>query len=115
MKVLKEGVFIRERGAVAGTGFYILDSSSVASTACERTDHRRRTTPEAGHALEVLGHAIEYLSDELSHEGGSLSADNEQVQAILILMALNRQIYFGCPVVPTVRERLRALLRSFFS
>jgi len=33
----------------------------------------RRITPEAGHALEILGHAIEYLTDELVHCGGELS------------------------------------------
>ncbi len=33
---------------------------------------RRRTTPEAGFALEILGHAIEYLADEYVHEAGLL-------------------------------------------
>ena len=71
---------------------------------------RRRISPEAGRALEILGHAIEYLSDEFVHTGGSLSAQNAQVEAVQLLMAINRQIYFACPLAPTVAERWRALM-----
>lgn len=72
---------------------------------------RRRITPQAGHALEILGHAIEYLTDELIHQGWPLSADNGQLKAVQLLMALNRQVYYECPIVPTWAERLKALLR----
>jgi hypothetical protein len=71
---------------------------------------RRRISPEAGHALETLGHAIEYLSDEFVHAGGSLTAHNPQVEAVQLLMGINRQIYFACPIVPSLAERCRALL-----
>ena len=71
---------------------------------------RRHITPEAGHALEILGHAIDYLTDELVHQGGSISADNGQLNAVQLLMALNRQVYYECPVVPTWGERLKAFL-----
>ncbi len=71
---------------------------------------QRRISPEAGHALEILGHAIEYLSDEFAHTGGPVSAKNAQVEAVQLLMAINRQIYFACPQVPTLGERLRAML-----
>lgn len=74
--------------------------------------HRRRIAPDAGHALEILGHAIEYLSDEFAHAGGSLSAHNAQVEAVQLLMAVNRQIYFACPEIPTAGERWRAMLRK---
>lgn len=76
---------------------------------------RRQITPQAGRALEILGHSIDYLTDEFVHEGGLLVAHNGQVEAIQLLMALNRQIYFECPVVPTVVERCQALfgLRAF--
>jgi hypothetical protein len=33
------------------------------------------------------------------------------LEAVQLLMALNRQVYFECPVVPSVGERCRALLR----
>jgi hypothetical protein len=75
-----------------------------------RPAHRRRITPQAGHALEILGHAIEYLTDEFVHEGASFSAENERVQAVQLLMALNRQVYFECPEVPSLRDRCRAIL-----
>lgn len=71
---------------------------------------RRRITPQAGRALEILGHAIEYLTDEFVHEGQPLSADNRQIIAVQLLMAVNRQIYYECPIVPTLRERCRAVL-----
>ncbi len=71
---------------------------------------RRRISPEAGHALETLGHAIEYLSDEFVHSGGALTAHNSQVEAVQLLMGINRQIYFDCPIVPSFGERCRALL-----
>jgi hypothetical protein len=74
------------------------------------TARRRRISPEAGHALETLGHAIEYLSDEFVHAGGSLTAHNPQVEAVQLLMGINRQIYFDCPIVPSLAERCRALL-----
>ncbi|MGO9318846.1 MAG: hypothetical protein ACLPXT_15435 [Terracidiphilus sp.] len=70
----------------------------------------RRITPRAGRALEILAHAIEYLTDEFVHTGLSFSERNEQLKAVQLLMALNRQIYFECPEVPSFGERCRALL-----
>jgi len=75
----------------------------------------RRITPEAGHALEILGHAIEYLADEMMLERELISAGNARLQAVQLLMALNRQVYFECPEVPTFRERCQAFLRSHFA
>ncbi len=72
--------------------------------------HRRRISPEAGHALEILGHAIEYLTDEFVRAGGSVSAYDGQVEAVQLLMRLDREIYFACPEMPTFADRLRALL-----
>ena len=72
---------------------------------------RRQITPQAGKALEKLGHAIEYLTDEFVKSGAYFSADNSQLEAVQVLMALNRRVYFECPEVPTLGERLRHLLR----
>jgi hypothetical protein len=74
-------------------------------------NRRRVIDPRSGRALEILGHAIEYLADEFAQEAAELSAADPRVEAIQILMALNREIYFECPVKPTIAERLRALLR----
>ncbi len=78
----------------------------------ENHTRRRRIAPQAGRALEILGHAIEYLSDEFAHEGGSLSAHNAQVEAVQLLMSLNREIYFACPEIPSVGERWRAMVHG---
>src|ERR1700679_1047824 len=72
---------------------------------------RRRTTPEAGFALEILGHAIEYLADEYVHEAALLPSihihsGDPRVVAIQLLMAANRQVYFACPVVPSLSQRV---------
>jgi len=99
--------------ATATNAFPIPASAPAASTAPRPRNRRRRISPQAGRALETLGHAIEYLADEFVFQGGSLSAGNAQVEAIQMLMALNRQVYFECPVLPSFAERCRSLLRPF--
>lgn len=77
-----------------------------------RTNHRRRSVdPATGRALEILGHAIDYLTDELGHSGGPAVSENPQVEAIQLLMSINRKIYLQCPEVKTFGERCRSLLR----
>jgi hypothetical protein len=66
---------------------------------------RRRVSREAGRALETLAHAIEYLADEYVHNGRVGSVHDPELKAIQILKALNREIYFACPAVPTMWER----------
>ena len=91
------------------TDFAIRVSAPVASAAYLPSNRRRRITPEAGRALEILGHAIEYLTDEFVHQGGDLRAGNSQLEAVQLLMARNREIYYECPEVVTVTDRLRAM------
>jgi hypothetical protein len=71
---------------------------------------QRRVSPEAGRALEILGHAIEYLSDEYIYRGGSFSAGDSEIEAMQTLMGANRQIYFGCPEMPSTANWWRSLL-----
>lgn len=71
---------------------------------------RRRISPEAGHALEILGHAIGYLTDEYVHRGETLSAEDPDLEAVQLLMAINRQIYFECPVAPNLVGRFLEML-----
>jgi hypothetical protein len=66
-------------------------------------DKPRRIAPDTGRALVILSHSIEYLADEYAHNG---SPDPGQVDAIQLLMAVNRQIYLACPELPTLRQRL---------
>ncbi len=96
--------------ATTTTGFSIpAPAQTLRVTSLPR---RRRITPQAGRALEILGHAIEYLTDEFVHEGHAFTAKNSQLQAVQMLMALNRQVYFECPEIPTFGERCRSLLHS---
>lgn len=99
--------------AASTTSGFSLRVSSARAPAIARalgTKRPRRVSPEAGHALEILGHAIEYLSDEFVHNGGEMTGHDPQLQAVQLLMALNREVYFSCPEVPTLRDRLRAYL-----
>jgi hypothetical protein len=73
---------------------------------------RRSISPAAGRALEILGHAIEYLSDEYVNDGGLFSSRDPRLEAIQLLMARNREIYFACPELPMVGERLRSWIHS---
>ncbi len=98
------------------------ESTNVVSPTCApllsnnevRRNHNRRISPQAGRALELLGHAIEYLTDELVYAGGRLSAHNGQLEAIGLLMARNRAIYFSCPETPGLGEQWRTFLRVHF-
>ena len=95
------------------TGFLVPVSAHAAEAIRTTANRRRRISPEAGHALEILGHAIEYLIDEFIHEGGKaggpFSADNSQLQAVQLLMALNCQVCVECPEVPSFGQRLLSL------
>jgi hypothetical protein len=95
--------------ATMTTGFSI---PAATSTTCVRCRRRRHINPRAGRALELLAHAIEYLTDEFMREGFAFSPQREQLEAVQMLMELNRQVYFECPVVPSFGERCRALLHS---
>jgi len=82
-------------------------SASVSALPSQATGIRRRIGPAAGLALEKLGHAIEYLTDEFMHEESfAPSGRDGRLEAIEILMAANRSIYYQCPEVPSLRERL---------
>lgn len=70
---------------------------------------RRRIPPEAGRGLEILGHAIEYLADEYVHEVGqmpSIGNSDPQVEAMQLLMAANREVYYGCPLTQPLWRRI---------
>jgi hypothetical protein len=96
--------------ATASSGFPVPVAAPRTGIIDVPLNRRRRITPEAGHALEILGHAIEYLSDEAVHDGRDLSAHCGEVEAIQLLMALNRKVYYACPEIPTFRERMRLWL-----
>ena len=109
-EMLKSKVLTENGKATMDSNSSIPVSAPAASTACVHSRRRRRITPEAGRALEILGHAIEYLTDEFLNQGRTFNAKDEQLEAVLMLMALNRQVYYECPEMPTFGERCRALL-----
>ena len=92
------------------TGFNVPATTHPAAARHLTRKPRRQITPQAGKALEKLGHAIEYLTDEFVQSGASFSSSNPQLEAVQLLMALNRRVYFECPEVPTLGERMRSLL-----
>jgi hypothetical protein len=96
--------------ASATTGFSIPTSVDSPAAVRARAHRRRRISPHAGRALEILGHAIEYLTDEFVHSGAAFTSGNSQLEAVQLLMARNRAVYFECPEIPSLGERCRALL-----
>ena len=92
------------------SGLLIVPPSAAVVGENRRRQCRRRVSPRAGRALEILGHAIEYVTDEYVLTGGSLSDHSSQLEAVQLLMALNREIYLECPEVPSISERFWSLL-----
>ena len=80
-----------------------------------RTNRRRKLSPQAGRALEKLGHAIEYLTDEYINQDGRMSPNDAPMQAVQLLMLLNRQVYMECPLVPSFGERCRSFAHACLS
>jgi len=97
-------------GASLTTLGYSIRTAAPTAVKGRGVVRRRKISPQAGRALEILGHAIEYLADEFVYAGGSFSARDPQVEAVQLLMGLNREIYFDCPEVPSFADRFRGLL-----
>ena len=97
--------------ATSTTSGFPIAVSAPGAPLPARSNRRRQIDPDTGRALEILGHAIEYLTDELVQSHELVAANNARVEAIQLLMALNRQIYLECPVVLTFADRCRAFLR----
>jgi len=83
---------------------------SATAVSAQAVPVRRRIGREAGLALEKLAHAIEYLTDEFINDA-SPQFRGSRVEAIELLMSLNRRVYFDCPQVPTLGGRISAFLR----
>jgi hypothetical protein len=92
------------------TEFALPAVAPVVTSAPVPSNRRRRITPEAGHALEILGHAIEYLTDELVHRAQDVTCPSGDLDAVQLLMAFNRAVYYECPEVVTLGARLRSML-----
>lgn len=75
---------------------------------------RRRITPGAGKALEILAHAQEYLSDECVVCDAMEAWLRAQMDAIKLLKYLNLGIYLDCPEAPTAGDRCRGFFRRCF-
>jgi hypothetical protein len=105
----KNRMRIRSMAAYSTTR-YPISAPALSSSGVGVRSKRRRITPQAGRALEVLGHAIEYLTDEFVQQGRPFTASDGQLRAVQLLMALNRQVYYECSEVPTLGDRLRRLL-----
>jgi hypothetical protein len=100
----------KNMAATTTTGFSIPAYAPTVSTVRVRANRRRRITPQAGSRAGTPRpcHRIPYRRVRAS--GLEVFLKNEQLEAVQLLMALNRQVYFECPEVPTFGERCRMLL-----
>ena len=93
------------------------DSTDSLKPSAPMRQVRRHIDPQSGRALEILSHAIEYLTDEYVHEfgkegRGSFSSGDARVQAVQLLMAASRKIYFQCPRIEGLATRCLNILRG---
>jgi hypothetical protein len=91
-------------------GFPVPCAERERVAAPARGPRKRKISPEAGRALEILGHAIEYLTDEFVHENGAIFPRDARLDAVQLLMARNREVYFACPEIPRLSERWSSFL-----
>ena len=76
----------------------------------QQTPIRRRTTPQQGRALEVLGHAIEYLVDSRLFDQWETPAD---AAAVHLLMERSHAVFADCTeIVPWHQRVQQALARK---
>lgn len=101
--------------AITATDAFPISTSNAADSAFASRSRRRSISPQAARAQRLLGHAIEYLANEFLNDIIPPSAKNERLQAVQMLMALNRKIYSECPEATqslSFRERCRLFLTS---
>lgn len=87
-------------------------SSAPAGSSVSARNVQRHIGPKSARALAVLGHAIEHLTDEFGQEDASIAAKKPRIEAVRLLMDLNRQIYFECPEMPSLDERWHTFVRE---
>ena len=73
---------------------------------------RRRSTPQQGRALEMLGHAVEYLVDSRLPEGGPTTAEK---QALRLLMACSRTVFEESMVMVPMHQRVHGWVQEAFA
>jgi hypothetical protein len=66
----------------------------------------------ASRGRKILCHAIEHLTEGLADSRESASERSARLQAVQILMALNREIYFESNAEPGFCERCMTWLRA---
>lgn len=112
LKALRATIATAEVSPVSESPVVLAEVHTMPASVVARSV-RRRITPKAGVSLGMLGHAIEYLADEYAHQMGRLpimefasACSDPQVEAMKILMAANRQVYFECPPVTPLYQRI---------
>jgi len=95
----------------AAASNYVLTQYPAPETLGAGRTWSRRSTSQAARAQKILGHAIEYLTDEFVQSGESNSADDDLLEAVKLLMALNHQAYHESAQAPTLWQQLHTFLR----
>jgi hypothetical protein len=89
-----------------------LSASHPHVAAARLRSQRRQVSREAGQAMEKLAHAIEYLCDEAVHHGGTRFIGAPQLDAIQLLISLQRSVYSECPPFLGIWARMRTFLMN---
>jgi hypothetical protein len=97
--------------STSSQGFPLSASSWVDPASPART-RRRRVPPRAAQGIDILRSAIEYLANEVIRDSVPPALQYGRMQAVELLMALNREVYLACPVKRSFAERCRRFLRG---
>ena len=74
-------------------GAYIVHSSAQAIDPPELNEQRRRKVRRARQSFRMVRRVIEHLCDSLADEASSERIDKNRLEAIVMLMALSRELY----------------------
>ena len=85
--------------------------AAAFAASCLHPIDEQRVSQRAVRGRKVLGRAIEYLTDTLALAGEAGADHKARLQAVQLLMALNRELYAECLSTPTFGERCLSWLR----
>lgn len=93
-------------------GFPFPDTAQVNPLSPGSIRRQKHLPRRSRRAHRILGHAIEYVANEFLHDATPPGPRNSRLQAVQLLMALDRRVCSDAEEVPAFAERRFWFLRS---
>jgi|SRR5580658_7084056 hypothetical protein len=97
--------------AITNTNILLIPACAWGDPPSSPRARSKHISLRAARAIRILRHAIEYLADEFFRDAVPPSGQKERLQAVRLLMSLNREVYNECPEVSALAERFEWVLR----